>query len=438
MIPRPFRLRLLPRLSVQPSSRPASSFSVPSRAILQPCKPLSSNNRGRLKSTKAAKADGNPKALPGGGDGDAGQSSLSGSTSSTLDTSTAGSGGVETHPSTRRLHTSTTQTVHPPRTQGRRRRKPYFLSPEDMAWEEREDMDSIEHDSSTTSNALWNQPDGNFTDAPHLPILTSPAQSAALVDSTPSHLPLPVPLGNPQVMYDFHTLYNKRPLGNDDLLFNVDNDYLRPWLLNRETPLIDAHLKNMFQHSSGGSTTLQEHTHLMANLPRLHRRNVSQSPSSDSAQSLNQEGTQGQDSFGDFQRAMAEKRTKDRLESDAEWNKIWFKVGDLSAKTSPMAGSEPAISANGARDLSTVHQDERGAIKNAVNDLLSTLRRLDSGRRRNARMVTIIGDDGEEEHLEMTSTLRKRKKKIKKHKYKKRRKVSDGPISSCSDSTTLI
>ena len=377
----------------------------------------------------------NSKVLPAGGDGD-GQSSLTGSTSSTLETSTAG--GVETHPSTRRLHTSTTQTVHPPRTQGRRRRKPFFLSPEDIAWEDCEDMDSIEHDSSTTSAALWSHPDGNLPDAPHLAILTSPAQSAALVDSTPSHLPLPVPLGNPQVLYDFHTLYNKRPLGNDDLLFNVDNDYLRPWLLNREAPLIDAHLKNMFLHSSDGSTTLQEHTHLMANLPRFHRLSVSQLSTSDSAQSLNQKSTQGKDSFDDFQRAMAEKRTKDILESDAEWNKVWFKVGDLSAKTSPTQGSEPATLANGARDLSTVHRSERGAINNAVNDLLSTLRRLNSGRRRNSRMVTIVGEDGEEEHLEMTSTLRKRKKKIKKHKYKKRRKVSDGPKSWCSDFTILI
>ena len=117
MITRPFRLRLRSsfRLPLQPSPRPASSFSVSSRAILQPCKPLSSNNRGRLKSTKAVRAGSHGKAVSAD---DVGHSPLdtgagaSCSASSTVETSPARS---HSQSSSRLLHTSSTQTVHPPR-----------------------------------------------------------------------------------------------------------------------------------------------------------------------------------------------------------------------------------------------------------------------------------------------------------------------------------
>ena len=204
-------------------------------------------------------------------------------------------------------------------------------------------------------------------------------------------------------------------------MFHVDNDYLKPWLAKRELPIIDAHVKHMFEFSAEGSTTLQEHTHLAANLAPNQHRNFSYS-----ARNVDgQDDLQGSENFNDFQRAMAERRTKDRLASDVEWNKVLSDLGYRSAKTSPTSDSDAVMLPNGARDLSTAQHDERGAISDAVDDLLSTLRRLDSGRRRGSRMVTIISEDGEEEHLDMTSTLRKRKKKIKKHKYKKRRKVSE-------------
>ena len=53
--------------------------------------------------------------------------------------------------------------------------------------------------------------------------------------------------------------------------------------------------------------------------------------------------------------------------------------------------------------------------------------------KKGSKMITVVGEDGSEEWIRMDSTRRKRKKKINKHKFKKRRKVSVTIVLHCDN-----
>ena len=67
--------------------------------------------------------------------------------------------------------------------------------------------------------------------------------------------------------------------------------------------------------------------------------------------------------------------------------------------------------------------EDREDVDAAVASLHRLLGRLFTSARGRSRVIAVTESDGEE-RVRMDSTQRKRRKKISKHKYKKRRKVS--------------
>lgn len=113
---------------------------------------------------------------------------------------------------------------------------------------------------------------------------------------------------------------------------------------------------------------------------------------------------------------------KNALAAESEWNAVLARLGQTDQQSE----------AEQAQEI-TVAEGERIAVDQAVLGLGELLEELNmesqAGLTRRAgnngaKMVAVVDEEGNEEWIRMDSTRRKRKKKINKHKYKKRRKVS--------------
>lgn len=117
--------------------------------------------------------------------------------------------------------------------------------------------------------------------------------------------------------------------------------------------------------------------------------------------------------------AVNEANARNTLDAEKEWNDIMIKLGQPSPKPFSAAAEVKVQSAEASEVENAV---------NSLNSLLEDIRVTDLAesldKKRGTHMMTMVDEDGNEEWIRMDSTRRKRKKKINKHKFKKRRKVS--------------
>ena len=244
------------------------------------------------------------------------------------------------------------------------------------------------------------------------------ASDALHLGLTPAHMPLPIPLGTEQYFSQRGERYNPVPTPgqwSNAELGPFDTSIADQTILHGD---LDAMVKANGSSFDSFHTTLSDHLHVMFTLARPAR-----------TQYL---GTQVSPEFFDansptlasrLNSAVNEAGTKNALAAEKEWEAVLAKLGQAGRAQEGKAAA------------AQVSQAERGAVDAAVSDLndllgemaLDESRAMAGGRKKagSARMMCVVdGEDGEEQWIRMDSTRRKRKKKINKHKFKKRRKVS--------------
>lgn len=215
------------------------------------------------------------------------------------------------------------------------------------------------------------------------PVRLYPVQVALHIALNPPHMPLPVHLGTT------HYQSTHAPVSTSD-------PFTKPHI---SESTMSAQLASMEPSTSG----YREHLNVLDALPP----HLTPLPS-DESPSFRSES----DFPADLARTLAEAGVRNRVTSEYDWARVLTHLGE---------NSSIAVS------------DSRGEIDEAVASLQTLLSRLNTkGRCGRSRMIAVVGPEGEEEWVRMDSTQRKRRKKITKHKYKKRRKVSDFDQRVCS------
>ncbi|ORX39650.1 hypothetical protein BD324DRAFT_614493 [Kockovaella imperatae] len=436
MIPRPFRLRLLGVTHRQLSARPASSWSLSSR-----------------KATSSRTSDVAPKITLTAPSTWTDSRSRGFVSATSLGHSTSSGSQVT---GTRSMHTFASRSLN----HGRRRRRALSLA--------------AAREKQSIASSLSSRPEGSSRfmplprrSSPEAPILSSPVQAAKHVKATPSHLPLPIPLGND--IYDLSNVLDPSSVYGSELPpsifgergYSIWSDRNDPQALvaaRREEAFEDL-LAEMQDKSGGAATTLTGHLNILAALDP-----VDLAPQTRTLQEADADLKEDEFEPSELQSLLRDKQTRYNIESQMEWNKILAHLGDKSVKLP----SDALFKSFSPQDLSTLEMDQSLQVKDAISNLFSTLKRIDpghirgGGRLRNrvlrfggrhrpphpetfvevsnsdngeTMLVSVMGDEhgrtrysiiGDEEGdavYQMTSVVRKRRLKIKKHKYKKRRKA---------------
>ena len=240
---------------------------------------------------------------------------------------------------------------------------------------------------------------------------------------TPTHLPLPIPLGVEQYLSERGSAFNPVPspsqwshptLGPFDLTHNDRN------VLDADVQaMVKANGTSFDSHRSG----LNDHLHVMYALGRLSR-------SQHLASVFSGEFFDAElhTLTSHLNTAVNEANARNTLDAEKEWNDVLTKLGQPSPQPTSTAaevkveGAEASEVENAVNSLNTLLEDIR------VTDLAESL-----DKKRGTHMMTVVDEDGNEEWIRMDSTRRKRKKKINKHKFKKRRKVSQRFVSRVGD-----
>ena len=249
---------------------------------------------------------------------------------------------------------------------------------------------------------------------PFVPVDQLTPSESLHIALTPSHLPLPIPLGVEQYLSERGSAFNPVPSPSQ-----WSHPTLGPFdILQNDQSVLDADVQAMVKangtsfdsHRSG----LNDHLHVMYALGRPSR-------SQHLASVFNGEFFDAElhTLTSHLNTAVNEANARNTLDAEKEWNDIMTKLGSPSPKPSSTAaevkvqGAEASEVENAVNSLNTLLEDIR------VTDLAESL-----DKKRGTHMMTMVDEDGNGEWIRMDSTRRKRKKKINKHKFKKRRKVS--------------
>ena len=246
-------------------------------------------------------------------------------------------------------------------------------------------------------------------------------------------------------MYDLQSVLHPSSIYGTELPWTVFGSTARPMWTDPSTDSMAESMSEGLTSSESGTSVLAEHLAVMDLVDPGHH--------------LGSEEMHEDGEYTSFESMMRDREVRNSLESQAEWEELLAKMGHKSG--SSQGGSR-------AQDLSTLNEGQALEVKDAISDLFTTLRRIDatprSQRTREARQVDVLdhdgqyveitnddggsdvvllrtgqngerrykllGEDGEAQDYEMLSTVRKRRKKIKKHKYKKRRKVCTSFVCS--------
>lgn len=262
---------------------------------------------------------------------------------------------------------------------------------------------------------------------PKGPILTSPNHSLLHVALTPTHLPLPIPLG-----VDHYVLPNS-PAGSASSRSKIPEPeqwqdlHLGPF----DPSLRASHAK------SSASSAIQGEFKESAEIANSVSSDMARTGLSDHLVVMHVLGRPGRDHLlGETETAeravenwdnevdsgevvlnrdMSEASARNRLLADQEWNMVLAQLGDKSALNQANVAEVKVQSA------------DKEDIDNAVSSLTAVLSdmaiKAKRSRRNRSRIVSLLGPEGEDGWLRMDSTKRKRKKKMSKHKFQKRRKA---------------
>jgi hypothetical protein len=222
------------------------------------------------------------------------------------------------------------------------------------------------------------------------PVHLYPVQAALHLSFNPPHMPMPANLGA--------RMYTTAP-SSDQSPFNIDSLFASP---RRPSPVPELLMES--------DNVLGDHQSVLSALSHpvnIHHLGAS---SGSLPPSLRTEGE------GDtvLARMMAEAGVKWRLSPEAEWEKTLSRLSKAHASATAKADaskselSETRTEIQSQDELKASATKKEASVNDAVTGLEALLDKLDLGLQ-----------------IDMTSVKRKRKQKISKHKYKKRRKVSD-------------
>lgn len=215
------------------------------------------------------------------------------------------------------------------------------------------------------------------------PVHLYPVQAALHFAFTPPHLPLPVNLGA-----RMYTSPNSETSGSEH---DVDRLFTPP---PRPSPVSDL--------SRTSDNILGDHQTVIEALS--HPVNAHHLGSSRLPPSLRSEG----DGDTMLARMIAEAGVKWRLSPEAEWEKTIARLSSPAKPSSNVDETRTDVLTRTQGDVEASAIKTEASVHDAVTGLEALLDKLK------------MNDD----KIDMTSVKRKRQKKISKHKYKKRRKVS--------------
>lgn len=235
---------------------------------------------------------------------------------------------------------------------------------------------------------------------------------------TPAHMPLPIPLGTEHYFGERGSLVNPVPSPSE-----WHSSSLGPFDPSiRSTNTLHGDVKAMVKANSevfdGHRSALNDHLHVMYALARPGRSHHLAEGKEYNAEFFDSDLPSLTSTLNT---AVNEAGARNALAAETEWNEIFAKFSGTSS--SPAQPESEQL---------TVSEEEKSAVNDAVSDLNVLLQGLAveesallAGRtKKGSKMIAVVGEDGSEEWIRMDSTRRKRKKKINKHKFKKRRKVS--------------